>query len=137
MKTQRTGGADRKRGFPPLYALDVDRVGGVTVVEVDGGPPLELPDEPLDVRIGLREALLAGQNWRDGFGDDICLAIWLWKLWRPALEPFGMTREDFVDHVVAYRHEVWLWIIGERQWLPLVTGLAGRVVRRLPVRAEA
>ncbi|HXW38195.1 MAG TPA: hypothetical protein VEJ44_00760 [Acidimicrobiales bacterium] len=104
----------------------------MTLVEVDGGPRLELPEEPVDVKSSLRDALLAGRDWREGFADDVCLAVWLWKLWRPALEPFGMTREDFVDHVVADRRELWLWLIGDRQWLQFVTGLAGRVVRRLP-----
>jgi hypothetical protein len=30
---------------------------------------------------------------------------------------------------------LWLWLMGERQWLPFLTGLAGRVVRRLPAIA--
>ena len=109
----------------------------MTVVEVDGGPRLELPEEPVDLKTGLRGALLDGQDWREGVADDTCVAIWLWRLWQPALEPYGMSREDFVDQVVAYRRELWLWLIGDRQWLQFVTGLAGRVVRRLPSPTEA
>lgn len=110
----------------------MDRVDDMTVVEVDGGPRLELPEEPLDVKASLRDSLLEGHDWREGFDDDICVAIWLWKLWQPALEPYGVSREDFFDHVTAHRRELWLWLIGDRQWLQFVTGLAGRVVRRLP-----
>ncbi len=98
----------------------------MTVVEVDGGPRLELPEEPVDLKANLRDALLEGHDRHEEFTDDMCLAIWLWSLWQPALEPYGMTREDFFDHVIAYRHELWLWLIGDRQWLQYVTGLAGR-----------
>ncbi len=137
MNPQVVRGARRKPDFPRLTSIELGRVEGMTVVEVDGGPRLELPDEPVEVQAGLRDALLEGQDWRAGFADDICLAVWLWRIWQPALEPYGTTREDFVDHVMAYRHEVWLWLMGERQWLQLVTGLAGRVVRRLPAATTA
>ena len=132
MKAQLPRVGTRKRDFPRLVPIGIDRVLDMTVVEVDGGPRLELPEEPVDVKAALRDALLEGRDWREGYGDEVCLALWLWKLWQPALEPYGMTREDFVDHVTAYRHELWLWLIGERQWLQFTTGLAGRVVRRLP-----
>jgi hypothetical protein len=137
MKPLLATGTARKRRFPSLPAGYLDRVDTMTVVEVDGGPRLELPEEPLDVKVGLRDTLLEGSDWRDGFADDVCIALWIWKLWQPALEPYGMTREDFVDQVTAYRRELWLWLIGDRQWLQFVTGLAGRVVRRLPEPAQA
>jgi hypothetical protein len=107
----------------------------MTVFEVDGGPRLDLPDEPLDLKDGLREALLAGRDWRDGFSDEICIGLWLWRCWQPALEPEGLSREDFVDVVIANKRELWLWLMGERQWSHYLTGLAGRVVRRLPAPA--
>ena len=34
----------------------------------------------------------------------------------PALEPAGMDREAFVDVVIGYGRELWLWLMGERQW---------------------
>lgn len=137
MKSLAGDGAGVARGFPGPAGVHVDRVDDMTVVEVDGGPRLELPEEPVDLKTGLRGALLDGQDWREGVADDTCVAIWLWRLWQPALEPYGMSREDFVDQVVAYRRELWLWLIGDRQWLQFVTGLAGRVVRRLPSPTEA
>ncbi len=105
----------------------------MTLFEVDGGPRLELPEEPVDIKTALRDALLDGHKWQDGFSDDICIGLWLWGQWRPALEPGGLSREDFVDVVIANRRELWLWLIGDRQWLQFITGLAGRIVRRLPV----
>jgi hypothetical protein len=100
-----------------------------------GGPRLEFPEEPEELRDGLRDALLAGGDWRDGFADDICLGVWLWGRWRPALEPAGCSREEFVAIVESTRRELWLWLLGDRRWEQYVTGLAGRVVRRLPAAA--
>jgi hypothetical protein len=107
-------------------------VADVTVFEVEGGPRLELPDEPMDLKTGLRDALLDGQNWRAGFSDDICIGLWIWSRWQPALEPENLSREEFVDVVVADQRELWLWLMGERTWIQFLAGLAGRVVRRLP-----
>ncbi len=95
-------------------------------------PVLEFPPEPEDLRVGLREALLAGGDWRVGFSDDICIGVWLWSRWQPVLEPAGCGREEFVEIVVANRRELWLWLLGDRRWEQYVTGLAGRVIRRLP-----
>ncbi len=102
----------------------------MTVFEVEGGPRLELPEEPEDLKEGLRDALLSGQ--RSDFADDICISLLLWRTWRPALEPAGMSREDFVELVTANHRELWLWLLGDRQWIQYLAGLAGRVVRRLP-----
>jgi hypothetical protein len=95
---------------------------------------LERLDEPVEMRRGLRDAILGGADWREGFSSDICIGVFLWERWRPALEPAGMDREAFVDVVVGYGRELWLWLMGERQWDPFVDGLAGRVNRRLPAR---
>jgi hypothetical protein len=34
--------------------------------------------------------------------------------------------------VIANKRELWLWLMGERQWIQYLGGLAGRVTRRLP-----
>jgi len=104
----------------------------VSVVEPSVGPRLVLPEEPVEMRDALRDALLAGTDWRDGFSDDVCIGLWLWERWRPALEPLSMDREAFVDVIISYRRELWLWLIGERTWEQCISGLAGRVGRRLP-----
>jgi hypothetical protein len=119
-------------GVPGEWAPGMGNVDSMTLFEMEGGPRLELPDEPVDIKNALRDALLNGQDWRDGFSDDICIGLWLWGRWRPALEPEGMSREDFVDVVIANRRELWLWLVGDRQWLQFVSSLVGRIVRRLP-----
>jgi hypothetical protein len=106
----------------------------MSVVEPAEGLRLDHPEEPTEMRDALRDALLAGTNWRDGFSDDVCVGLWLWERWRPALEPAGVDREAFIDVIISYRRELWLWLMGERMWAQLVTGLAGRVARRLPGR---
>ena len=100
--------------------------------EEPGAVRLGHPDEPVDMRRSLCDALLGGVDWREGFSDDVCVALWLWEAWRPSLEPAGMSREAFVEVVMGYRRELWLWLMGERAWQALVSGLAGRVTRRLP-----
>ena len=106
------------------------------VTELVLGSRLEFPEEPEELRVGLRDALLAGGDWRAGFSDDICIGVWLWSRWQPVLEPAGCTREDFVEIVVSTRRELWLWLLGDRRWEQYVTGLAGRVARRLPAPAS-
>ncbi len=85
-------------------------VGPVTDVDELAGPVplLEFPEEPEELRIGLRDALLAGGDWRDGFSDDICIGVWLWSRWQPVLEPAGCAREDFVEIGKTTRRELWL-----------------------------
>jgi hypothetical protein len=98
------------------------------------GAHLEHIDEPIEMRDGLREAVLDGADWREGFSNDICLGLLLWERWRPSLEPVGMDREAFIDVVIGYGRELWLWLMGERQWEEFLSGLQGRVHRRLPER---
>jgi hypothetical protein len=121
--------------------MDSASVNPVTAVDDQTGwapgPLLEFPEEPQALRDGLRDALLAGGDWRDGFSDDICIGVWLWSRWQPVLEPAGCTREDFVEIVKSTRRELWLWLLGDRRWEQYVTGLAGRVVRRLPAPATS
>ncbi len=93
---------------------------------------LEKPVEPVELRDGLRQVLLDGGDWREGFTDDICLGVWLWSRWQPVLEPAGCSREQFVDVVISTHRELWLWLLGDRRWEQYVSGLAGRVARRLP-----
>jgi hypothetical protein len=105
------------------------------VLEVDGGPRLEVPDEPEELKDRLRSALLAGEDRGDGPVEDRCIAVWLWRCWRPALEPLGTSREEFVETVIASKRELWLWLTGERPWFQYLSGLAGQVVRRMPAPA--
>jgi len=107
--------------------------GAPGAVQAAEGPRLARLEEPEAMRDALREAVLAGADWREGFADDVCVGVWIWEAWRAALEPAGMSREAFVDVVVGYRRELWLWLVGERGWEPFLAGLAGRVARRIPL----
>lgn len=94
---------------------------------------MTLPAEPIDLKQGLRDALLDGQDWREGLSDDICFGVWLWGEWQPTLEPAGVGRDEFVAAVIEYHRELWLWLIGDRIWDQYISGLAGRIARRVPV----
>ena len=43
-----------------------------------------------------------------------------------------MDRERFGQIVAGYGNELRLWVVGERPWQQYISGLAGRVERRLP-----
>lgn len=61
----------------------------------------------------------------------------LWQGWQEILAPRGMSREHFGGIVAGYGNELRLWVVGERPWDQVVSGLAGRVTRRLPASAPA
>ena len=58
------------------------------------------------------------------------IASWLWERWR-VLATAGLDRARFVEIVVGYRREIWLWLMGERTWAQCCSGLIGRIDRRL------
>jgi hypothetical protein len=107
------------------------------VLEPVEGVRLPWPPEPVEIRRDLRDAVLGGADWRTGFSDEVCIGVWLWEQWRPTLEPKGMHREEFLEVVVAYGRELWLWLQGERIWDQFLPALAGRVARRLPQTVTA
>ena len=98
----------------------------------EGASFLELPPEPVELGAEIRVAVLDGADWRQRFGDGLGVGERLWESWAPVLEPAGMALQDFQAHVRAYRRELWFWVLGERPWQQAVSGLAGRLARRLP-----
>ena len=99
----------------------------MSVVEPAEGLRLERPDEPVEMRDGLRDALLDGGDWREGFSNDICIGGVALGAVASALEPAGMDREAFVDIVVGLRPGALALVDGRARWEQFVTGLAGRV----------
>ena len=65
------------------------------------------------------------------------IAAPLWEGWGHALAERGMDREAFGRVVAGYGNEVRLWVVGERPWEHCLSGLAGRVARRLAPAAAA
>jgi hypothetical protein len=96
-------------------------------------PTLPLPEEPRALksiaRTLLDEApktglpLVVAGEW---------IADPLWESWGGVLEERGMDRERFGQIVAGYGNELRLWVVGERPWQQYISGLSGRVERRLP-----
>ena len=61
----------------------------------------------------------------------------LWGSWGVVLEECGMDQEQFHQIVAGYGNELRLWVVGERPWQHYISGLAGRVERRLSLSATS
>jgi hypothetical protein len=134
----RTGGESSMTHHP----IDPNPAEGVVVFEAPGGLRFEKPLEPSELRVRLRETALGvdGQVAESQTEDEDGLSnyqsffgAWLWERWRATLEPVGVARETFIEVVGGYKRELWLWIVGDRGWEQMLSGLAGRVSRRLLV----
>ena len=104
----------------------------VAPTDAPSGLHLELPPEPAARRAELRDALLGGASWTEQFGEDLGIGDELWSAWGQTLEAAGMERATFDAVVAGYRREVWFWLLGDRVWEQVASGLGGRLARRLP-----
>jgi hypothetical protein len=101
-------------------------------------PRLTLPEEPRALRSMARTlldqapetglSLIVGGEW---------IADPLWECWRDLLREHGMDRERFGQIVADNGNELRLWVVGERPWQQYISGLAGRVTRRLSPSATS
>ena len=99
---------------------------------------LTLPEEPRALRSMARTlldqapetglSLIVGGEW---------IADPLWECWRDLLREHGMDRERFGQIVAGNGNELRLWVVGERPWQQYISGLAGRVARRLSPSATS
>lgn len=89
---------------------------------------LPVPPEPSELRAA------RGAGWQVGSSEENAsrLARLLWQAWKQGLSANGVDRRRFGRLVMAYRSELWLWRVGERPWAHAVSGLIGRIERRLP-----
>ena len=92
-------------------------------------PQLHLPDEPFAHRLAWRNAVLGNEPLADVVAHRV--APWLWARWS-ALRTAGVDEASFVRVAIAYRRELWLWLLGDRTWAQCCAGLIGRVDRRVP-----
>jgi len=101
-------------------------------------PALTLPEEPRALRSMVRTLL--DQVPETGL-PLVVRGEWvadpLWACWGDLLREHGMDREQFGQLVAGYGNELRLWVIGERPWQQYISGLAGRVERRLPPSAKS
>jgi hypothetical protein len=92
---------------------------------------LTLPSvpEPAEVRERWWEAERTGAP-----SVDLVAALTdvVWNAWGTVLHGAGADRAWVAAVLDGYRRELWLWTARERTWEQTASGLAGRVVRRLP-----
>lgn len=95
---------------------------------------LRLPGEPLELKVATRMLLEHDPDGgRQQLEDEDWLVPYLWAHWGPALTEEGFGRDDLLRVARGYGDELRLWVMGERTWPHCISGLAGRVQRRLPV----
>lgn len=93
---------------------------------------LPLPDEPRALQTMARTLLdQAPETGLPLVVAGAWLADPLWERWGSALEERGLDREKFGQVVADYGNELRLWVVGERPWEQYISGLVGRVGRRL------
>jgi hypothetical protein len=95
-------------------------------------PALLLPEEPRALKSIARTLL--DQAPETGLPLVVAgewIAEPLWESWGDVLGERGMDRKRFGQIVAGYGNELRLWVAGERPWQQYISGLGGRVERRL------
>ena len=99
---------------------------------ISAAPILPLPGEPQALKRVARELLeQAPATGLSLVSSGEWIVDPLWGSWSAALEPCGMSRDSFSRIVAEYGNELRLWVVGERPWDHYVSGLRGRITRRL------
>ncbi len=108
---------------------------GLAVLGDPGDHPaakdLEVPPEPLDELERVRALVLESpEAWGRLGASGVWITDALWPWWGEALVQAKMTKSAMDQVVAGYRSELWLWLMGERTWESVASGLAGRLERR-------
>ena len=99
----------------------------------DARERLPLPGEPAGLSAETRALLEESPEEGARVVEDATFVAGpLWEEWGEILERSGMDRARFLEIARGYSAELRLWVVGERPWNHCVSGLAGRVRRRLP-----
>jgi coenzyme F420 hydrogenase subunit beta len=94
---------------------------------------LEVPPEPIDELERVRALVLESpEAWGRLGASGVWITDALWPWWGEALVQAKMTKSAMDQVVAGYRGELWLWLMGERTWESVASGLAGRLERRAP-----
>ena len=104
----------------------------------DARERLPLPGEPAGLRAETRALLEESPEEGARVVEDATFVAGpLWEEWGETLERGGMDHARFLEIARGYSPELRLWVVGERPWIHCVSGLAGRVRRRLPAQNAA
>jgi hypothetical protein len=96
---------------------------------------LPLPDEPAELKAKIRAHLEdSPEEGSRLIADAAFVSDLLWEEWGADLEADGMGYDRFMQISRSYAGELRLWVVGERPWDHCATGLAGRLLRRLPAQ---
>jgi hypothetical protein len=91
------------------------------------------PAEPVQLRRRIRAAADSDPaGARRDLADGGAVADELWRSWRAELEVLGADRAAVAAASSALARELWLWVMGERQWPEVAALVYGRVGRHLP-----
>jgi hypothetical protein len=94
---------------------------------------LFVPEEPVELRDRLRGlAFEDTSNWTEILVADGQLADWLWEQWSHQLTEDKLDKDAYLEAVLGYKREIWIWLMGDRVWDQMLPGLIGRLQRRLP-----
>ncbi len=103
----------------------------------DARKNLAIPEEPVELKAETR--FLLEESPEEGtrvVNDARFVADPLWKEWGAEIEDAGMDYGRFLEISRGYANELRLWVFGERPWEHCAAGLAGRIRRRLPQKAD-
>jgi len=92
------------------------------------------PPEPTELRHRTRSE--AGEDpagTRDRLAEGDWITGWLWTAWAPELEPAGVGRDQLRHEAGRWSRELWLWVMGERQWAEVCALVYGGLLRRAAV----
>jgi hypothetical protein len=104
----------------------------------DARERLPQPGEPAGLRAETRALLEESPEQGARLVEDATFVAGpLWEEWGEILERGGMDQTRFLEIARGYSAELRLWVVGERPWNHCVSGLAGRVRRRLPAQDAA
>ncbi len=102
------------------------------------GIDVKIPDEPLDLKDTLRAKLVQSNSGETSLsfviGDSRItetISAFLWPLWKQQLETEKLSEDEFKKLCSGYEREWWLWIYGDRRYIPCMEGFIGRLSRHL------
>jgi len=102
-----------------------------------GGSVPPSPPEPTELRHRTRsEAREDPARTRVRLAEGEWITEWLWSAWAAELEPSGVRRDQLRQEAGRWARELWLWVMGERQWAEVSALIYGGLLRRVAASAR-